>query len=91
MRRKLFIILVSLSVFLVGEVILARLIQAEQQRIEETNRYLALERVSTLRARVEGLLQANLLAIRQLRTEIYLKTPEFDEERLRLISNSLFL
>lgn len=89
MRRKLIIILISLSVFLIGEVILARLIQAEQQRIEETNRYLALERVSTLRARVEGLLQANLLAIRQLRTEIYLN-PEFDEERLRLISNSLF-
>lgn len=88
MRRKLVIILISLSIFLIGEVILARLIYAEHQRVEETNRYLALEKVSTLRTRIEGLLQANLLAIRQLRTEIQLN-PEFDETRLRLISNSI--
>lgn len=87
-RRKALIVVISACIFIVGEFILARFIHAETRRSEEANRFLVLERLSTIRARIEGLLQTNLLAIRQLRTEIYLN-PYYDEERLRLIIDSI--
>lgn len=88
MRAKLWIIGVSIAVFLCGELVVARVISSDRASVIETNRYVGLEQLSTVRARLEGLLQANLIAIRQLRTELMLN-PDLDEERFQRISSSL--
>lgn len=88
MRAKLWIIGVSIAVFLCSELVVARVIYLDRASVVETNRYVGLEQLSTVRARLEGLLQANLIAIRQLRTELLLN-PDIDEERFQRISSSL--
>lgn len=61
---------------------------AERSKAIETNRFVALEQLATVRAQLEGTLQANLIAIRQLRTEFTIN-PTIDEERFRAISIGL--
>lgn len=88
MLKKFYVVLISLAVFLCGELIVARLVIAERSKAIEANRYVALEQLATVRARLEGALQANLIAIRQLRTEFTIN-PNIDEDRFRAISNGL--
>ncbi|RUO37552.1 bifunctional diguanylate cyclase/phosphodiesterase [Aliidiomarina shirensis] len=88
MRAKVWIFGVSIAVFLCSELVVARIVSADRASVVETNRYVGLEQLSTVRARLEGLLQANLIAIRQLRTELTLN-PDIEEERFRRISSSL--
>lgn len=80
---------VALVVFLSSQLLLTRFIQGEQQRDADLERYLALQTLSTYRARLEGYLNANLISIRTLRAEIAL-TPALDAERFeRLVSELL--
>ena len=88
MLKKFYVVLISLAVFLCGELIVARLVIAERSKAIETNRYVALEQLATVRARLEGALQANLIAIRQLRTEFTIN-PNIDEDRFRTITSGL--
>lgn len=88
MSRKLPLALMILVVFLCSELIVARIILSERDKLIEANRYVALEQVATVRARLEGLLQANLIAIRQIRTE-FMINPDLDEERFYRISKGL--
>lgn len=88
MLKKFHVVLISLAVFLCGELIVARTVIAERSKAVETNRYVALEQLATVRARLEGVLQANLIAIRQLRTEFSIN-PNIDEDRFRAISSGL--
>ncbi|RUO23515.1 bifunctional diguanylate cyclase/phosphodiesterase [Aliidiomarina iranensis] len=88
MRAKLWITGIGLVVFLCSQLVVARIIHSDREGLVETNRYVGLEQLSTVRARLEGLLQANLIAIRQLRTELTLN-PVIDEQRFRRIASSL--
>lgn len=88
MLKKFHVVLISLAVFLCGELIVTRMVIAERSKAIEANRYVALEQLATVRARLEGALQANLIAIRQLRTEFTIN-PNIDEDRFRAISNGL--
>lgn len=82
-------LLATLAVFLVGQLLLARTIHGEQQRDAELQRFLALQALSTYRARLEGGLSANLIAVRTLRAEVALN-PDLDTQRFeRLVSELL--
>lgn len=82
-------VLAALAVFLCGQLLLTRFVQGEQQRDADLQRFVALQELSTYRARVEGHLNANLISMRTLRAEIAL-TPELDPDRFeRLVSELL--
>lgn len=88
MKKKLWIGLLSLIVFLICEAVLIRFILTVRERDVETQRYVALEQLSTVRARLEGLMQTNLIAIRQIYTELSIN-PELSEERFALLTRNL--
>ncbi|RFF29083.1 putative bifunctional diguanylate cyclase/phosphodiesterase [Wenzhouxiangella sediminis] len=82
-------LLAALAVFAGGQLMLARFIHGEQQRDADLQRFLALQALSTYRARVEGRLDANLISVRTLRAEIALN-PDVDPRRFeRLVSELL--
>jgi diguanylate cyclase (GGDEF)-like protein len=81
-------LLAALAVFLVGELLLARFIHGERQRIAELDRFMALQELAAYRARVEGHLNANLISIRTLRADIALN-PEIDSRRFRRLASEL--
>lgn len=82
-------LLAALAVFACGELLLARFIHGEQQRDADMQRFLALQELSTYRARVEGQLAANLGSARTLRAEIAVD-PDIEPRRFqRLVSELL--
>lgn len=82
-------LLAALAVFIGGQLMLTRVIHGEQQRDADLQRFLALQELSTYRARVEGQLDANLISVRTLRAEIALN-PDVDPRRFeRLVSELL--
>jgi diguanylate cyclase (GGDEF)-like protein len=78
----------ALAFFVLGELLLARIVQSEQQREADLRRYLAVQELSTLRARTEGLLNANLISMRSLRAEVALD-PGIGSERFRRLAAEL--
>lgn len=82
-------LIAALAVFAGGQIMLARFIHGEQQRDAELQRFLALQELATQRARVEGLLDSNLISMRTLRAEIALD-PDLEPARFeRLVSELL--
>jgi len=82
-------LLLALVVFAAAEGLLTIFIHGEQQRDADLQRFLALQELAAYRARVEGLLDANLISVRMLRAEIAL-TPRLDPVRFeRLVSELL--
>jgi diguanylate cyclase (GGDEF)-like protein len=82
-------ILAALAVLLFGQLLLALIIHGEQQRDADLYRSAALQELAARRARVEGLLNANLISVRTLRAEIAL-SPSIDPRRFeRLVSELL--
>lgn len=90
-RRWLWLLLVS--IFLILQLMLFQVIEAEREYRAETARFAALQQLSTLRARIEGLLNANLISMRGLRAEFLVSdqvTPErFADLNSRLLSDDL--
>lgn len=90
-RRWLWVLLIS--IFVILQLLLWQGIKAEREYRAETARFAALQQLSTLRARVEGLLNANLISMRGLRAEFLVSdevTPErFAELNDRLLSDDL--
>ncbi|WP_376697070.1 putative bifunctional diguanylate cyclase/phosphodiesterase [Wenzhouxiangella sp. EGI_FJ10305] len=82
-------LLAALAVFLGGQLLLTRTIHGEQQRDAELQRFLALQELAAVRARVEGELNANLISVRTLRAQIALN-PELETRQFeRLVSELL--
>ncbi|TRW50417.1 EAL domain-containing protein [Aliidiomarina halalkaliphila] len=88
MNKRVWIAIISLWVFVICEIVLVRFVMTDRDRQVENKRYLALEQLSTIRARLEGLLQTNLIAIRQLHTELTLE-PEISEYRFAALTENL--
>ncbi len=66
----------------------ARYIQSEQQGDAELQRFFALQDLATIRARIEGHLNANLVAIRTLRAELALN-PVVEPERFQRLAEEV--
>lgn len=82
-------VLAALGVLLGGQLLLARVIQGEQQRDADLQRFVALQELAAYRGRVEGHISANLISLRTLRAEIAI-SPELDPDRFeRLVSELL--
>lgn len=82
-------LLAALAVFAGGELLLGLFIHGEQQRDADLQRFVALQELSTYRARVEGQLNANLTSVRTLRADIAVD-PDIEPRRFqRLVSELL--
>jgi len=79
---------VALLLFAGGELLLWRFIQGERQSDADLARFMAVQELATYRARIEGLLNANLVSIRTLRTDIALG-PGIDTARFERIVSEL--
>jgi diguanylate cyclase (GGDEF)-like protein len=86
--RALGNVLVAVSVFALCMLLAARYIQSEQQADAELQRFLALQELATMRARIEGHLNANLVAIRTLRAELTLD-PVIERARFDLLAGEV--
>jgi len=93
LKYKSWALLVALAVFLISEIVVIQLSKAEHASLTENNRYLALQELATRRARLEGLLNNNLIALRVLRAEIAahsdLTTGQFQRIASTLLSDDL--
>jgi diguanylate cyclase (GGDEF)-like protein len=76
----------ALLIFALCLLIAVRFIESRQQADAELQRFLALQELATVRARIEGHLNANLVAIRTLRAEISLN-PVVEPERFRRLAD----
>lgn len=90
-RRWLWTLLIA--IFLMLQILLFQVVEAEREYRAEAARFAALQQLSTLRARIEGLLNANLISMRGLRAE-FLVSDEVSAERFaelnsRLLSDDL--
>ena len=81
-------VLAAVLVFAICMLFAARYIQSEQQADGELQRFLALQELATVRARIEGHLNANLAAIRSLRAEFALN-PVIEPERFRRLAEEV--
>lgn len=80
--------LAAVLILAIGMVLTASYIQSEQQADAELQRFHALQDLATIRARIEGHLNANLVAIRTLRAELALD-PVIERERFRRLAAEL--
>lgn len=76
------------GVFLFLMLMVAFLIQAERDRAAESSRFMALQQLTTISARLEGLLNANLIAMRGLQAE-FLIAEEVHNDRFARLSAKL--
>lgn len=85
-RRWLWTLLIT--IFLMLQILLFQVVDAEREYRAETARFAALQQLSTLRARIEGLLNANLISMRGLRAE-FLVSDNVSAERFAELNNRL--
>ncbi|MCC5855803.1 MAG: hypothetical protein JJU10_09010 [Idiomarina sp.] len=64
---KTWSIIFALAIFITGQILVTRFVASEQQRDLEQLRFTSLQELATLRARLEGLVNANLMSMRGLR------------------------
>ncbi len=81
-------VFIAVAILLLGILLTARFIQSEQQADAELQRFFALQDLATMRARIEGHLNANLIAMRTLRAELTLD-PEIDPDRFQRLVDEL--
>lgn len=81
-------IAITVFIALIFSAIVFRVVDIEQRRDAELNRFSALQELSTIRARIEGLLNANLISMRSLQVEFSLN-PEVDNERFNTLTGEL--
>lgn len=86
--RRINIPLMVIGVFLFLMLMVAMLIQAERERVAESSRFAALQQLTTISARLEGLLNANLIAMRGLQAE-FLISEEVSNDRFVRLSAEL--
>ncbi len=81
-------VLFAVLLFALCMFVVAHYIHSEQQGDAEMQRFHALQELATLRARIEGHLNANLVAIRTLRAELALE-PVVEPERFRRLADEV--
>ncbi|CUS47403.1 MAG: EAL domain [Idiomarinaceae bacterium HL-53] len=86
--RSFLNILTVVTVAIFSIFVLYRVVYTEQQRDAEQIRFIALQELTTVRARIEGLLNANLISMRSLRVEFSLQ-PEIDDQRFTTLMREL--
>ncbi len=79
---------IAVAILLLGIFLTVRFIQSEQQADAELQRFFALQDLATMRARIEGHLNANLIAMRTLRAELTLD-PDIDAARFQRLADQL--
>lgn len=82
------IVSIAVAILVLGILLTVRFIESEQQADAELQRFFALQELATMRARIEGHLNANLIAMRTLRAELTLD-PDIDPDRFRRLAEEL--
>ncbi len=83
-------VLLALLVFAFCLFFAARFIESRQDGDAELQRFFALQDLATMRARIEGHLNANLVAIRTLRAEIALN-PVIEPDRFQRLADEVLI